>query len=379
MRRFLLLALLTLPFARIARASASPGSVALLPFENLTVSPEAPSRVSRGIAEALTKRGWKVVAGAPVEEGLDAARVRYLDAIDSETRSKLATTLGTPAFVLGSVYAWEAGADPRVAFAVMFLGSDGTVLFSDLVSLRGEDAEGLFESGRPFTLDEVAAEAIRRLAKRLPRPGASPETLPSGALPVHLAAPRTFRAASLASGSRHRVIVLPFANAGPHEAARIVAELFARRLAASTLFDVVPPADLRVAFVAEKIHDLSDPAERIRLGKRLGTTLFLTGTIYEFGEAYNAASGTPHLEMEATLTDAATGEVVWTSYSSRLGTQYRGLLQLGEIHGIVGLADQSIAEMIRAAEKAHPVPTLKAAAPASSVPPKVSDEKGRTR
>jgi hypothetical protein len=165
----LLLALPAFPFGGIARASANPGSVALLPFENLTVAPEAPSRVSRGIAEALAKNGWKVLEGAPVDEALDAARVRYLDSLESAVRPMLAEALGAPTFVLGSVLAWDAGADPRVAFAVTLLRSDGATLFSDLISMRGEDAEGLFESGRPFTLDEVAAEAIRRAAKRLPR------------------------------------------------------------------------------------------------------------------------------------------------------------------------------------------------------------------
>jgi hypothetical protein len=314
-----------------------------------------------------------------VDEALDAARVRYLDSLESAVRPKLAEALGAPTLVLGSVLAWDAGADPRVAFAVTILRSDGAVLFSDLVSMRGEDAEGLFESGRPFTLDEVAEEAIRRAAKRLPRPDASPERPAARGLPMHLASPRTFRSSSLADGLRHRVIVLPFANAGPHEAARIVAELFARRLAASALFDAVSPADLRAAFVAEKIHDLSDPSERIRLGKRLGTTLFLTGTIYEFREAYTAASGAPRLEMESTLTDCATGEILWTSYASRLGSAYRGLLQLGEIHGIVGLADESVAEMIRAAEKARPVPSTKAAAQGPAAPSKSLDAKGKTR
>ncbi|HWC65605.1 MAG TPA: hypothetical protein VG777_05950, partial [Thermoanaerobaculia bacterium] len=297
----------------------------------------------------------------------------YVDSIDSATRPKLAETLGVSALALGSVYAWEGGADPRVAFAVSLVGSDGSVLFSDLVSMRGEDAEQVFQSGRPFTLDEVADEAVARARKSLPAPGAAPEPPARRSLPAHLSAPRTFRSSSLAGGARHRVAVLPFANAGPHEAARVVAELFARRLAASSLFDVVSPADLRAAFVAEKIHDLSDPAERVRLGRRVGTTLFLTGTIYDFREA--AASGTPRLEMETTLTDAATGEVLWTSYASRSGTAYRGLLQLGEIHGIVGLADQSVSEMIRAAEKTRPVPSVRAAGP----PSKTSDEKGKTR
>ncbi|HET7453841.1 MAG TPA: hypothetical protein VFL12_13925 [Thermoanaerobaculia bacterium] len=361
------------------RASTDPSAaVAVLPFENLTAAPEAAAKVRQAIGGALAKKGWRVIEGSPVEAALEAERVRYLDSLDSSVRPRLARVLGASLFALGSVLAWETGADPRVAFTVSMVRSDGVTIFSDLVSMRAEDAEALFESGKPFTLDEVAAEAIRRVAKRIPPPGAASEPPTTRPLPVHLSSPRTFRSSSLADGARHRVAVLPFANAGPHEAARIVSEIFSRRLAASMLFDVVSPADLRAAVVAGRIHDLSDPAERIRLGKRLGTTLFLTGTIYEFREAYAAASDTPRLEMEATLTDAATGEIVWTSYASRLGTQYRGLLQLGEIHGIVGLADQSISEMIHAAEKAHPVPSLKAAVPGPA-PSKTSEEKGKTR
>lgn len=380
MRRLLpAIALLLLPFGGAARASTDSPAVAILPFENLTVAPEAPASVAQGVAAALAAKGWKVVAGAPVESALDGARVRYLDSIASAIRPKLAESLDAPVLALGSVYAWETGADPRVAFTVTLVGADGRVLFADLVSMRGEDAEGLFQTGRPFTLDEVAAEAIARMAKRLPKPGAAPERPSARSLPVHLPAPRTFRSSSLADGSRHRVVVLPFANAGPHEAARIVSEMFVRRLSASTLFDAVSPADLRAAFVAERIHDLTDPADRLRLGKRLGTTLFLTGTIYEFRESYQASAGTPRLEMEATLTDAASGEILWTSYASRLGTQYRGLLQLGEIYGIVGVADQSISEMIRAAEKARPVPSRRAAAPGPAAPPKASGEEGKAR
>ena len=118
----------------------------------------------------------------------------------------------------------------------------------------------------------------------------------------------------------------------------------------------------------------------LRLGKRLGTTLYLAGTIYEFREAVQAASDTPHLEMEVRLTDAATGEILWTSYASRLGTQYRGLLQLGEIHGIVRLADQSVSEMIHAAEKARPTPsTLHAGESRAPAVPKPPGEEGKTR
>ena len=365
-----------------APAATPENAVALLPFENLTNFSEAPSRIARGISAALAKKGWRVVEGAPVEAALDQARVRYIDSLESGVRPKVAEALGTSVLAFGSVFAFDQAADPRVAFAVRLVTGDGRVLFSDLVSLREEDAEGIFEFGKPVPLDELAAEAMGRIGKRLPRPGTAASRPASRALPVHLPAPRTVRSASLSDGARHRVVVLPFANAGPHEAARIVAELFGRRLAASSLLDVVDPADLRAAVVAEKIHDLSDPAERIRLGKRIGTSLYLTGTIYEFRESHQASSDTPHLEMEVRLTDAATGEILWTSYASRLGTDYRGLLQLGEITGIVGLADQSAAEMIRSVEKARPVAATRQATaptPASPAVPDVPEEKGKTR
>jgi len=171
---------------------------------------------------------------------------------------------------------------------------------------------------------------------------------------LHVAPVRTYRSAGLAAGKRYRIAVLPFANAGPHDAARIVAELFARRLAGSTLFEPVDPADLRAAVVSEKIRDLSDPAELARLGRRLGTALFLKGTIYAFVEPAQASSESPRLEMETTLDDVAGGEVAWTSYASRRGTDYRGLLELGAITNVVGLADQAVAEMIHAAEKTAP-------------------------
>jgi len=334
---------------------ASPAPVALLPFENLSTDADAAAEVSLLVASALRAKGWTVVGGDAVETALDSARVRYLDSIATDVRPKLAAATGAPVLALGAIYAYDATADPRVSIGLRLISADSRVLFSEVVAMRAEDAERVFEFDRARTRDELAKIAVARLLRAVPRPGALPVSLKSRRVPVHLSAPRTFRSAALAAGTRHRIAVLPFANAGPHEAARIISELVARRLSASTLFDTVEPADLRDAFVSEKIRDLSDPSELRRLGKRLGTTLFLTGSIYEFAEPAQAGSGSPRLEMEATLTDVATGEVVWTSYASRRGTDYRGLLDLGAITSIVGLADQSIAEMIHAAEKASPI------------------------
>ncbi len=354
MRLFRLLSLVLALGLAPASVGASNAAVALLPFESLSSNAAAAADLAPLVASGLRSRGWTVVEGAVVEAALDAAQVRYLDSIASDVRAKVAATAGAQVLALGAVYAYDAGADPRVALAMRLVSADGTVLFSDLVALRAEDREGLFTFGETVTREDLAQEAVRRLCRRLPSPGASPAAIRKRTRPFHVAPVQTYRSAALATRTRHRIAVLPFANAGPHEAALIVAEIFARRLPGSTLFDLVEPADFRNAFVAEKIRDMSDPAELRRLGQRLGTTLFLTGTIYEFTEPVQAGSDTPRLEMEATLTDVATGEIVWTSYASRRGTDYRGLLELGAITSIVGLADQSAAEMIHAVEKTAP-------------------------
>jgi len=350
---------LFLPLAALAvlgssGAAAPAPTVALLPFENLSASSGAPAELSPLVAAGLRAKGWTVVEGPAIESALDAARVRYVDSLGPAARTQIAATAAASALALGAVYAFDEGADPRVSVALRLVSADGRVLFSDLVALRGADGRGLFESDRVVTRGELSREAARRLCRRLPSPGAPAVSPGNRARPLHAARVRTFRAAALDRGSRHRVAILPFANAGPHEAARIVAEILARRLASSALFDPVEPADFRAAIIEEKIRDLSDPAALSRLGARLGTPLFLTGTIYEFAEPAQALSGTPRLEMEATLTDVSTGRVVWTSYASRRGTDYRGLLELGAITSVIGLADQSAAEMVRAAEKAAP-------------------------
>lgn len=339
--------------ASLAAATARGESVALLPLENLSASPEAASRLGSLIASRLSKKGWTVVSGEPVETVLDQLRVRYLDSLTSADRARLASALGGPVLALGTVYAYDATVDPRVALGFRLISADGRVRFSDLIAMRSEDAEGVFDFDTARTREEIAGIAVDRLLERLPAPGAAAAELRRRGVPVHLSAPRTYRSIALADGPRHRIAILPFASAGPHEAARIVAELLARRLSASKLFEVVEPADFRSAFVDEKIHDLSDPAEIRRLGKRLGTTLFLKGTIYEFSEPSQASSGSPRLELAAALTDYATNEIVWTSFVSRRGTDYRGLLQLGSITSVVGLADQAAAEMISSVEGAR--------------------------
>ena len=55
-----------------------------------------------------------------------------------------------------------------------------------------------------------------------------------------------------------------------------------------------------------------------------------------------------------TLTDVASGAVVWMSYAQRQGTDYSGFLALGAITNITGLVDQASYEMVHAAEKTKP-------------------------
>lgn len=333
-------------------ARAAEMRVVLLPLENLSRNDVAVRELAPAVAAALVTRGYVVAAGDEVDKALDERGVRYLDSLDEKTRSALLTGLHADAVAFGSLYVDEGGPEPILALSFRLVTTDGATLFSSIAGIAAiqTNHEGLFGEARAATREELVARTVERLTKGLPAPGAS--ALPeSRRKPLELAAPRTFRSASLPHRERRRVAVLPLANASSSLAAgRVVGELLFRRLAASPDLAPVEPAELREALLSTKVRDYGDPAELKRLGAHLGTTLFATGTVYKYDERRRTTP--PSVELSLTVTDAASGEVVFSSFHGRKGSDYSGLLSLGEITNVVPLADQVLDEMVSAEAKA---------------------------
>jgi hypothetical protein len=78
-----------------------------------------------------------------------------------------------------------------------------------------------------------------------------------------------------------------------------------------------------------------------RVAPALGTSLFLRGTIYRYGN--------DSVQIELSLVDVGTGRVLWSAQHDRKSSDYVGFLMLGAPATAVSLADRVVAEMIASA------------------------------
>jgi hypothetical protein len=338
-------------------ARAEKRRLVLLPLGNLSGVEGAPAAVAPALAQKLASKGWDVVRGEVVEEFLGKEKVRYVDSLAAEARSRLLSTFSAEGVVTGAVYAFAEGDNSVCALSARMVRADGAVAFSSVTGLTSDETEGLLGLGRAGTLQALSDRTLNSLLRNFPAPGARAKSEPR-ATPLLKAAPATYKAVALSGKAVRRVCLLPFENfTQTREAPRVLADVLQHELVASGRFEVVEASELRAALVAEKVRGLGglEPAHLAALGKRLGTTLFLRGSVYRYTDpGPRNASSTPELDVEMALVDAGTGRIVWTGGNARRGRDYKGLFQLGALRSVVALSDQIFGEIVSAEGKATP-------------------------
>lgn len=360
-RRALLAALAALALAPVCPAAGQAGArlAVLLPADP-TGSRGVPERVAAALVAAASARGWTVVEGAEVEDVLREARLRALDSLPTERLPELLARLDASAVLLTSVATWLPGPSPIVALSGRALLPDGREAWSGVEALTANDTEGAFGFGRVEQIESLAELAVERLLADFPAPGAIALAQPPAGRrrAIGLVEPSTYRAAELFGPQPVRICLLPLRGPGDAPAApRQVADLLARRLAADGSFTVVEPADFRAALVEGRIPSLRrlDAERLLALGRALGTTVFLRGSIWRWrdGRPYGVNSGT-EVELDLELVDVEAGRILWNSHLARRGEDYQRLFLRGATGCAVGLADQMIAEMLDAARATEP-------------------------
>ena len=339
--------LLTVGFLQFSLA-AQPVAV-VLPLSNVSGSAEAAAPVERAIADALVRCGWTVKNGADVESLLEEHRVRYLDSMPSDVLAALRERMGAKAIVLGSILAYRDNGNPIVALAGRMIDAEGNLLWGEVAAISGSETEGAFGYGRRVTIDALVADVAAQLVRALPKPGQTRGgALKSGLFP----GAATYRSGAHPRGQVRRVCILPFASPIP-EASRVLLEILTVRLEATGEFDVVEPAAFRDAMRAEKLRSVAmmTSTELAALGRHLGTTTFLRGNVYTWREA---SAGRSEVQLDMTLVDVASGDILWAVTHQRRGSDYSGLLQRGVIHNVIALADRTVSEAIAAQHRARP-------------------------
>jgi len=352
--------------AAVAAPPAPAAQVALLPFDNFSGSVEAREAVAGLLTAGLWKKGYQVVQGEPVEQALEAGRIRYLESLTADSRRRLLSELGASALVTGAVYSWIPEDHPSLSVSVRVVGADGATLFWNLVGLSADQTEGMLGLGRLADMEPLAREAIDRLLRGLPAPGSAPRPATLEGKPWRLSSPHTFRSELLEKGRVYRICLLPVDNqSAVREASRDVSDVLTRRLAQSGLFDVVEPAELRSAILAEKVHGFTDmnPDNLRKLGRRLATPLFLRSTLTSFRPGgLHGASQPPQVALDLQLVDIDNNRLLWTSQHARRGDDYMSLFERGAITEVVALADRTVSEMVRALLDTRPTAVKAAAA-----------------
>lgn len=348
------LALVCLLFAAttLAAETGPATSVVLLPFDDLSGADAARGEVAALLTKAIEAKGWHVASGADIDKVLERERVRYLDSLGDEVRTKILTESGATAVVSGTVDTFSEGRATVVAVSARMVRIDGSLAWSDVVGMSVDDTEAPLGFGRKTSVHELAQEVIETLMRHFPAAGAESAPVRGQAKPRFKSGPASFRAADLDPARPHRVCVLPFDNdSTTPEAARVVADVLAVRMAAANGFEVVEPAQLRAAALQAHIASFRNVASEdlARLAPLVHTSLFLRGTIFRFVDVGGRSGAkTPELQLEMTLVDVSTPELLWTAQHDRKGSDYIGFLMRGAVSNSVTLADRVVWEMIQA-------------------------------
>src|SRR4029079_3711139 len=186
------------------------------------------------------------------------------------------------AVMMTSIATFRGGDAAVVTPSARLIAADGTLLWSNIGGAHADQTERMFGGVRRTGPEDVSREAVASLTSSLPRPNDRPAvSLPRGAW-FRGGPASTFVAQELGRDGKPRICVLPFESTSQvPEAALIVANAFAVRLAQAGNFDVVEPAELRAATVKARIGSFNGLSsdDLARLADIVGAQLFLRGTI----------------------------------------------------------------------------------------------------
>lgn len=333
-----------LPAAALARER-----VVVLPFD-------APTRVAAravvmpAVEVALARMGYDVVSGPPVEQFLQARRIRYLDSLQPVHADELLAAQGADAVLVGTILAYEArDVDPSVAVSMTALGRGGALIWAHEEGLTRAQTEGAFGLGRIERIEDLAPVAVQRALASFPRENVARARVRSAVRSG--GGPRVYRAAGF-SPRDLKISLLPLENlSGVREATRAAETILQQELARRPNVTVVGPAAMRQAIVSEGLrapHALGMDQLQV-LARATGTPLVLRGTLFVWGRRPNEGeSGPPEVEIYLNLVDADSGRTLWSGLHRRSGQHYEGWLHFGAVRDVATLAGRTMAELLDA-------------------------------
>jgi hypothetical protein len=323
--------------------------IVVLPLESVARSPSGRAVVMEALEADLAAKGYEVVVGTSVEDFLRANRIRYLDSIPTPQVDQMLEAYGAEAVLTGSLLAYDTRRrDAEVAIALRMVGRGGALRWSSMAGLSAADTVEAFGRGRVDRVEDLARRVVAQALETLP-PESIPRAYgrPGGSF---ASAGRVFRAKEL-TGRELVIAVLPLQNrTRERPVTRALEAILLQRLGERPGIRVVHPAELRQAVAANRLRAPARlAADQLRvLGKSVGTTLFLQGTVFHYGQTSTEIGETPFVEIYLSLYDVESGHTVWSGIHRRTGLDYEGWMRFGAVHDLTSLGSRTVAELVYA-------------------------------
>lgn len=156
--------------------------------------------------------------------------------------------------------------------------------------------------------------------------------------------------AQLPPGPVCRVAILPFLNDSDFpQGADIAKKIFMAELQGAGDFQILQEADVLKTYQQQHIYPGRAPTlEQVKVvADRVNAQLLVSGIVMEMREDPGQyLTVNPKIVMEIQIRDGRNGEVLWTAYHRRLGSDYTKTMHFGTIHSIAGLCRQMAIEII---------------------------------
>lgn len=147
-----------------------------------------------------------------------------------------------------------------------------------------------------------------------------------------------------------RIAVLPFLNDSEYPQGGVfVQKVFAAQLLNSGKYQLAPEGDIGNAYSLFHLLPGDQPTlEQLRIvADRVNAPLLLTGIIFEMQEGRSDHQTiNPQLVMQVELRSPDSGEILWTTFHRRKGTDYKKTMHFGTLHTMTGLCRQMAEEII---------------------------------
>ncbi len=265
--------------------------IALLLFDNFSGDHEALDVIMPLILKQLKGRDYDVIDYEEIEEYLCERRIRQSSFISKEVAMELVGDKMVKTAITGSVLTFSTDGNPKIGIVARRLDlRTGHIIWSDFVSLTGEDFTRVLGLGTINSMDMLIPNALNNLFA-------------------------TFENRSLKKdgNAKYKIAVLPFKNVSDHRhAGMIVTHLFQNELANNPMFDPVDYGDIKKSIVNLRVGRKGevDYNSLKALSKSLGVDVVLTGTVEEYkaGQDYSLP---PSVFISARLLDSKRSRIVW--------------------------------------------------------------------